>query len=437
MSEAVVHLLNSLFLDDASEYAGAFQREMVVRFSASPGDVVQHVRGTMKYATFLASRAQRFAPSLSGDTLTRMSDAVASELISGTGVPGIGEIERAVRASEEWRAWKRDQIVRAAEDFGRALSDGCVEALMDVDDRDMRAAMSDRIAISDRVATEEAVLAETSEDAVEPVVLNITVVEAARDATLDEGFMAAFASEYGRDPCVHEYVHVRNILADDSTASIATVHAAHDAAYRAFEEIYRELMDEAMTESDFCRRFLPDALLDADMAERHRETILGSSGYRANMCGRLVKLHKMLFGEEIGEIEADYMFRTSVRKQRLPLQSEKINDVVVAFAEQTTRLCSLITSVYVDTFGREPEDAEARDVLQSFRLDEPGATRDLRRSLTRSLEFREVLRLEILRACPDLSVPAVFRRLEAVLAQPGLERMTSAQAVEAQIGKAQ
>jgi Fe2+ transport system protein FeoA len=421
MAESVVRTLNSLFLEDSAEFTGAFQREMIVKFSSKPEDTAAHVAGTSKYLTFVASKAQTCAPGLGPDDLVAMADRVAGDIgarvVAGE-LPGLEDIRAAVRAGPEWQAWQTDRIHKVAEMCDVQLSDGQVQRLMDTDGIDAL-----RIAI------------ENIEDACDPEPAPEQAVPAPVEArkpsleAVDERFVDAFEAEYGRDPTVHEYVHVRNILAD-SGMTLKELHGVHFTAYAAFEEIYREYMDELLSESAFCKRFLPAALMDPKLAERQRDTVLESQGYRRTMLDRLSSLHSMLFGESITEEEGEYMFEREVRSQRLALRSDKLNDIVVKFAEQTTRLFERITDIYKATLGREPEDSEVREVLQSFRLlDKARAESELRRTLTGSLEFREVLRLEIVKAKPDLSTAAVFRALETVLSLPGLSGMTAEQAV--------
>lgn len=422
MAESVVRTLNSLFLEDSAEFAGAFQREMIVKFSSTPDETAAHVAGTSKYLTFVASKAQTCAPGLGPDDLVSMADRVAKDIgarvVEGE-LPGMQDIRAGVRASPEWQAWQTERIHKIADMCDVQLSDKQVSSLMDTDGVDaLRAAIEN---IEDSSGEDPATEPETP--SVPPDARKET------KETVDDRFVDAFEAEYGRDPTVHEYVHVRNIVAE-SGMTLKEIHGVHFTAYAAFEEIYREYMDELLSESAFCKRFLPAALMDPALAERQRDTVLESQGYRRTMLDRLSSLHSMLFGESITEEEGEYMFEREVRSQRLALRSDKLNDIVVKFAEQTTRLFEHITDIYKATLGREPEDSEVREVLQSFRLwDKARAESELRRTLTSSLEFREVLRLEIVKAKPDLSTAAVFRALETVLAQPGLASMTAEQAV--------
>lgn len=413
--------MNALFLEDSAEFAGAFQREMIVKFSSQPEDIAAHVAGTSKYLTFVASKAQTCAPGLGPDDLVAMADRVAKDIsarvVAGE-LPGMEDIRAAVRSSPDWHAWQTDRIHKVADMCDVQLSDRQVQTLMDTDGIDaLRAAIEN---IEDACTPEPA-----------PEQAATAPVEAVKETndSVDDRFVDAFEAEYGRDPTVHEYVHVRNIMADTGL-SLKEIHGLHFTAYASFEEIYREYMDELLSESAFCKRFLPSALMDPGLAERQRDTVLESQGYRRTMLDRLSSLHSMLFGESITEEEGEYMFEREVRSQRLALRSDKLNDIVVKFAEQTTRLFEHITDIYKATLGREPEDSEVREVLQSFRLlDKSRAESELRRTLTGSLEFREVLRLQIVQAKPELTTAAVFRALETVLALPGLSGMTAEEAV--------
>lgn len=425
MADAVISVLNALFMHETGEYAGSFQREMLVRFATDPKGVAAYVATTPKYSAFISSKAQAAASvALSSEALLSMSAKVAVAATESA-VAGVimdhASLWKAIRATPEYRAYATERVAKVAAMCGRTLTDQQTESLMEIDGLDeLREAIEGMG--SDDEDEEDSEYESDYEDDVLPT--------AKASAVVDEEFMQAFEKEYGRDATVYEYVHVRNLM-EERFLTLPAIKKLHDVAYVELEVVHRELLDDRLDESAFCKRYVPEALVDPDLPRKVRDSVLSSDGYRRNMRDRLCSLHKTLFGEEVTPVEADYMFDRSVLAEKLSLQSDKLNDIVGAFAEQTTRLFETIETCYKAVLGREPEDAEVREVIQSFRVDETSATAALKATMVKSLEYREVLRQEILRARPGTSVPGVFRTLEKVLVLPGLANLTAQQAVAA------
>lgn len=424
MADAVISVLNALFMHETSEYAGSFQREMLVRFAADPTGVAAYVAMTPKYSAFISSKAQAAASvALSSEALLSMSSKVAAAATESAVAGDImdhASLWKAIRATAEYRAYATERVAKVAAMCSRTLTDQQTESLMEIDGLDELREAIEGMGSDDGEDSEDDSEYDDDDDPA-PV---------KSSAVVDEAFMQAFEKEYGRDATVYEYVHVRNLM-EERFLTLPAIKKLHDVAYVELEVVHRELLDDRLDESAFCKRYVPEALVDADLPRKVRDSVLSSDGYRRNMRDRLCALHKTLFGEEVTPVEADYMFDRSVLAEKLSLQSDKLNDIVGAFAEQTTRLFETIETCYKAVLGREPEDAEVREVIQSFRVDEASATAALKATMVKSLEYREVLRQEILRARPGTSVPGVFRTLEKVLVLPGLANLTAQQAVAA------
>jgi hypothetical protein len=427
----VVAALNALFFGEAAEYGGAFQREMMVRFGTSTSGLLSHVSGTPKYAAFIADRARAEVAHIviSGDKLQSLGDRVAMKAIAAAedGQPMDRQgLKDAVKATPEYLEYQRERVTMVAQMCERELTEAQMDRLMRIEGVDeLRAAIerADESSESDASDSESDASDTESDDALPST-----------DAAVDDKFMEEFLAEYGRDATVYEYVHVRHLMAT-KFLTLKAIGELHYAAYTQLEVVHRELLDESLPEAEFCKRYLPQALTDPGLPARQREAVLGSSGYRNSMRERLGALHKTRFGEDITDEEGDYMFERSVLQQRLALQSDRLNGVVDAFAEQTTRLYERVTEMYKGVLGREPEDQEVRTVLMAFRKDQASAEASLRRELVRSLEYREVLRQEIVLAAPGMSVPSVFKTLDAVLKTSRLEDYTAADAVKNALAK--
>lgn len=423
-------------MGDACEYEGAYQRELTVRCGADAGlaAVSSVVAGTQKYGDFLAARVSTLAASMmDGRMPAGLVARVARAADAGAGqgrAPRMSDLAAAVRGEPEWREFQRERIARVAGMMGVSLTGADTERFMACEGVDvLRAAL-----LEAGVPAGAPSGAPAGTPAGTPA-SSAATSEAGDDAALDgpaavdEAWMAEFAAAYGREPSVHEYVRLRNLQAQ-TFETLACVRERHARAYAAFEATHRDYLGERLTEADFARRHLP-AALGGGVAAAHRAQILASAGYRDTMRARLGALHKTLFGEALTDAECALLFERDVLSRELALQSGELNDVVVAFAEETTRLCERVAAVYRACLGREPEEAERRAALHPFRVDEAAAAERLRARLTGSLEYREVLRAEAVCRRPDLSVPAVFRLLERVLALPGLSERTPGDAVAA------
>jgi len=437
--DRVTSSLNALFFGEPAEFAGAFQREMVVRFANDPAQLVPHVAATPKYAAFIAERAQAAAGTVvtAADDLAALGSAVSAQAVAraAAGSPmSEDDVRAAVKGTPPYTAARRARVVQVAAMCGRALTDAQIESIGREDAEGVEELREAIDGLDDYSDASDASDAGGPTDAADASDAPTGDAGSAGETTVDDGFMDDFVATYGRDPTVHEYVHVRNLMATRylTLAAIAELHAT---AYSDLEVVHRELLNELLSEPEFCKRYLPVALTDPGLPARTREALLSSDGYRRSMRDRLGALHKTRFGEDISVEEGDYMFERSVLAQQLALQSDKLNDIVDEFAAQTTALYETVTELYVGVLAREPEDGEVRAVLQAFRVDAAAAEAALRRDLVRSLEYREVLRQEIVRARPDMSTPAVFRALEAVLATPRLDAVPAARAVQEALTK--
>lgn len=427
----VVAALNAMFFGEAAEYGGAFQREMMVRFGTSTAGLMGHVAGTPKYAAFIADRARTAAAhALNGSDLQKLGERVAERAVAAASAGEAMDrqgLTDAVKAAPEYVEYQRSRVSRVAEMCEVELTDDQIDRLMRIEGVDELRAAIERGDESDGESDSEASDCSDSSDAE-------SVLSPSTDSVVDVKFMEDFLTEYGREATVYEYVHVRNLMAT-KFLTLKAIGELHYAAYTQLEVVHRELLDESLSEAEFCKRYLPQALTDPSLPVRQREAVLGSSGYRNSMRERLGALHKTRFGEDISDEEGDYMFERSVLQQRLALQSDRLNGVVDAFAEQTTRLYERVTEMYSAILGREPEDQEVRAVLMAFRKDQASAETSLRRELVRSLEYREVLRQEIVRAAPGMSIPSVFKTLDAVLKTSRLEDFTTVDAVQNVLAK--
>ena len=428
MAETVLSILNAMFMDDAAHFSGPFQREMVVRFGRDPLGVATHVSKTPTYAAFISGKVVEAAgAALVGPELEAVTDSVLKEAIAAACAgeyPDRDFVWTAVRATPEWRDWRLARIEQVAFMCGRKLSRAQVASLMEDGTSSTVNALREVIeAFEDCLDDSDAPEGREPDGAG-----GLDVLVDCADQDVDDAFVDEFNEWFGRDPTVHDYFRVRELMVSRYSAWDA-LHAAYVVQYQYMRATHRDYLADPLSEAQFSRLYLPLALTDPEMPQRHRDSVLGSEGYRVNMCARLDFLHKTLFGEELTPEEAEYIFVKDVRAERLELQSDRLNASVMAFAEQTMQLYSTIGKLYQERLGRQPEDDEVKSVLQAFRVDEASATDALQRFLTRSLEYREVLRTAIVAANPGISVPAVFKKLEAVLALPKLASMTAEEAV--------
>ncbi len=433
MADRLIEVLHTLFFGDAGEVPAAFQREMLVRFHENPAALIQHVTGTPKYDAFLARHVQAADTALTTQALQAVCERVkhvAAEAAAAGRAHGYAALQDAVRTSPEYRAYRAARVENVARMLGRTLTASQVAGLVDADDIDDLRARIEATSDEPPACEPDPVPDEAAPEDSEPDSESEPESEPGGQERVDDAFMRRFYDLYGRDATVYEYVHVRNLTAT-AYLTLEAIRELHAAAWAALKVVHYDLLDDTLTEADFCKRYLPQALTDSELPARRRAEVLASEGYRSKMLARREKQHVTLLGEPATAEAAEYMFEREIRSRELSLQSEQVKDIVYAFGKRTVELHDVVCDIYRKVLGREPEEQESRAVLHGFRVDEPGARDALARELVQSLEYREVLRVEIVRVAPELSTPAVFRRLEAVLKLPDLAILAPADAVGA------
>lgn len=411
---------SEIFFGNTHEFEGPFFRELAVKHptkTVDPGAVFADVKHTPRYRRFLKDKVT--------SAVTRLIPAGAdSDIFERLVEEGVQKfdphtpdtIDAAIREDAAWRDFVDARIDKVSRMCGIDLSADQIVAI--------RMQLADDVCIDAvRTAIEACVIVKDSPTPAPPVsVPEMCPPPAAQPPEIDEAWLAAFEDAYARDALVHEYVLLRKLPDPDP----AQLYPLHVEAYERFQDMHRCYLNEHLCESDFVKRFVPAALLDPGLVDVERDAILTSEEYKINMCTRLDAVHRALFGEAL--LEADALFERRVKAERLTLQSERLNEIVMEFSKETEALSEIITSVYLDCLRREPDSWEVASQLPAFRVDVSAGTRALKDALVSSLEFQDVLKNEIRAQASSLSNAKLFKVLEAVL-QLDLKNMKASDAV--------
>lgn len=419
---------SEIFFGNTHEYEGPFFRELAAKHptkAVDAGAVFADVKHTPRYRRFLkdkiTSAVMRLIPAVAdSDIFERLVEDGLQRYDPHTP----DTIDTAIREDASWRDFVNSRIDKVS-----CMCD--IELLEDQIDQ-IRLQLADDVCIDAvRTAVEAFVTVKGAQkEALAPVPVSVPEACAPPEtqaAEIDEAWLAAFEGAYKRDALVHEYVLLRKLPDPDPTK----LYPLHVEAYERFQNMHRCYLNEHLCESDFVKRFIPAALLDPELVDVERDAVLRSDEYKVNMCTRLDAVHRALFGEPL--LEADALFERRVKSERLTLQSERLNEIVMEFSKETEALSEIITSVYMDCLRREPDSWEIASQLPAFRVDVAAGTKTLKDALVSSLEFQDVLKNEIRAQASSLSNAKLFKVLEAVL-QLDLKNMKASDAVTTALG---
>ena len=117
--------------------------------------------------------------------------------------------------------------------------------------------------------------------------------------SVDESWMTEFASCYGRDSSVYEYVRLRPMNLD-----IGTCASTHKECFSAMREVYRQYFDRTLEERDFVKRYVPNVLTSGlSLVEEERSNALCTDTYCDAMLSRLSELYAIMSGDNLSDKE--------------------------------------------------------------------------------------------------------------------------------------
>jgi hypothetical protein len=406
-------------MGDVREYDGPFLRELLSS-TKTASELYEHLGKSARYSRFLREKIVE-AVLRCMDGGGRRDALVNRVLAEGVRVAMSGRpytaasLNEAIRSDEEWVTFQKDRIMKIAGMCEKELTAESVDKLMAFEGFDaIRCAMETLQDHADAPAEPEA----------EPAGVCCSVTGSAASYSeaaeeVDEDWLEEFEQAYGREAFVHEYVLVRRL-----GVPLTELYKRHFQMYQTISDMQRSYLDKHLTESEFVKTFVPAILTDDGVVARYLSDVLRSEDYHDNMCSRLQTVHRALYGEPMTQEESSYLFNKKVLAERLTLQCERLNEIVMDFAKETEDLGFKVIEVYNCWLDRGPDTWEVKECLPLFREDIDKATNNLKERLVASLEFNDLLKRIIQEKAPRLTQAEVFRTLGKLTT--GADRTTCA-----------
>lgn len=412
-------------MGDVREYDGPLLRELSAS-SKSDIQIFKELAESSRYSRFLREKIVE-AVLRCMDGGGRRDGLVERVLSDGIRLAIIGKplslesLNAAIRVDQEWVDFQKDRIVKVATMCDKELSEEDITKLMVFEGFDaIRVALE---SLDSTNAAPETTVAVDEDTDYETEGSGSTITEAADE--VDETWLVDFEKAYGREAFVHEYVLLRRL-----DVPLTELYKTHFKMYQTITDIQRSYLDKHLTESEFVKKFVPAVLTDPGVCDLHLSDVLSSSDYHDNMCNRLQTVHRALYGEPMTQDESSYLFTKKVLAEKLTLQCERLNDIVMDFAKETEKLGDKVVEVYMSWLNRLPDSWEIKESLPLFREDVIKASSNLKETLVASLEFNDVLKRIIQDKAPEFTQAEVFRTLAKVLKRDDKTKFTPVEIVE-------
>lgn len=409
-------ICNDVFMGDVREFDGPFLRELVSS-TKTREELFEYLGKSARYSRFLREKiVEAVLRCMDGggrrDALVSRVLAEGVRLAMAGNPYSLETLNEAIRSDQEWIDFQKDRILKIAGMCDKALSDEHVEKLMGFEGFDaIRVAMEtlDDLTESEQEGDDRLDDVDVDEDEHSTESESVST-ETAEE--VDEEWLVDFEKAYGREAFVHEYVLLRRL-----GVPLTELYKIHFQMYQTISDIQRSYLDKHLTESEFVKKFVPAVLTEPGVCDRHLDNVLGSKDYHDNMCSRLQTVHRALYGEPMTQDESSYLFNKKVLAERLTLQCERLNEIVMDFAKETEELGDKVIEVYKSWLDRVPDAWEIKDSLPLFREDIVKASNNLKETLVASLEFNVLLKRIIQEKAPSFTQAEVFRTLAKVLAR--------------------
>lgn len=408
-------ICNAIFMGDVREYDGPFLRELVSS-TKTREELFEFLGQSARYSRFLREKiVEAVLRCMDGGG---RRDALVSRVLAEGVRNAMAEkpytletLNEAIRSDQEWIDFQKDRIVKIAGMCDKELTDDHIERLMRFEGFD-----------AIRVAMETLDTTEQPQQVDEQEVVNVAYVDeqSSESASIyteeaeevDEDWLLEFEKAYGREAFVHEYVLLRKLGVE-----LPELYKTHFQMYQTISDIQRSYLDKHLTESEFVKKFVPTVFTDDQVCDQHLDAVLSSKDYHDNMCSRLQKVHRTLYGEQMTPDESSYLFGKKVLAERLTLQCERLNEIVMDFAKETEELGDKVIEVYKSWLDRIPDAWEVKESLPLFREDVIKASNNLKETLVASLEYNDLLKRIIQEKAPSFTQAEVFRTLGKVLSR--------------------
>jgi hypothetical protein len=122
---------------------------------------------------------------------------------------------------------------------------------------------------------------------------------------------------------------------------------------------------------------------------------LRTQSHGSSCSTRLRGAHFQTFGWNVHKEDLDHCFAIA-REERLPLESERVSEILIRMSGELTGIQQRVDAVYTDVLKRSADSDEKRENIARFRSTDSGDPEIvLRCELFASLEFRDVVKDQI------------------------------------------
>jgi hypothetical protein len=210
-----------------------------------------------------------------------------------------------------------------------------------------------------------------------------------------------FEKVYKRNMNIREYllyVHqLRNVAVPKLASYITELHNMHVASFTEVGDIVFRYLHTKLDEDAFIKSHL-SSISEPGFLDTLRNAIIASHEYEEKMTDRVSALYKSMYDETLDASDLSYVFG-KIRAEGHDLMDESVNNLIVAFKNETDDITQHIFGIFVETYEREPDVHEIAKYLSVYRLHNDKAMSDvdamIEKELTEALEYHDVIKAKI------------------------------------------
>jgi len=206
----------------------------------------------------------------------------------------------------------------------------------------------------------------------------------------NNALLAVFETIFHRPMYVHEYFKYVGTSVDD----LPEIFKQHTVKYNRLRQVLSVYTGRQLDEYEYIKLYL-DAVDGDNFFFDIIDEIVASPDYKKIMCVTLSSKYSKMFDEELEDYDIEYVFE-KVRVEKLSLEDDQINDILVALKRETDEIIQHIFAVYLKVLMREPDLEEVQQLTRKYRSMLPrdlvDINKDTERFLMSSLEFHDILK---------------------------------------------
>jgi hypothetical protein len=245
--------------------------------------------------------------------------------------------------------------------------------------------------------------------------------------TMNTDAIVAFESAFGRPMYVQEYF--KYIINANTDPDFHALHLEHEYNYNRLNEIFTSYTGQPIEEyPEYIMTYFND-VENAGFFENIIEDIISSEGYRFRMSKHIATLYKQLYDEDLEASDVEWIF-SIVKRQKLCISDDRINNTLATFKTETDEITSHIFKVFLTVLGRQPDMFEIEQYIEEYRRQVNDDVKPvtyqmvdsvLENNLIKSLEFHDVIKKKIKETYngKEIRASVLFEILNKVLAVIG------------------